>query len=339
MYIAITPQNLGSTYQSSVGDYVAYLEKENEERDILSQEHFFNQYSNEISPEKVIAEIDGNTAKLKKTEPKFYSLVISPSQRELRAIQNDSQVLKKYTRAIMKDYADAFYRDKPVSVDDIKYFAKIEHQRTYRGHEKQIKENAPFRKEIVQLENDIRKVIRGEIKGDVKKLQKRIDKLHRQAPHKVDGKMLAVGMQKEGLQTHIHIIVSRKDATNTFSLSPGSKYKASEAEFNGKLVKRGFNRVQFTEAAEKTFDRITGFKRNYTETFAAKKAFIQSPKAFYTQLMGLPTDQRALAFKMLGKSGMHLPNIPTNQVQLAVKALKKIKRGIAIATKSASIGI
>ncbi|MDG1821034.1 MAG: pantoate--beta-alanine ligase, partial [Methylophilaceae bacterium] len=41
--------------------------------------------------------------------------------------------LKKYTRAIMNDYATSFNREingKPITVDDIKYFAKIEHQTT-----------------------------------------------------------------------------------------------------------------------------------------------------------------------------------------------------------------
>ncbi len=339
MYVAISPQQMGSTYESSVGDYVAYLGKENAEKDVLSKEHFFNQYSDEITPEKVIQEIDGNTAKLKKKEPKFYSLILSPSQRELRAIGNDTSLLKKYVREAMKDYANAFYRDKPVSVDDIKYFAKIEHERTYRGFEKEIKENAPFRKEIVKLENDIRKVMRGELRGNVKQLKACIADLHKQAPHKVNGKLLTVGMKKEGLQTHVHIIVSRKDASNTFSLSPGSKYKASEAVLHGKTVIRGFNRVQFFESAEKTFDNITGYKRNYVETFAAKKAFIQDTKGFYTKLLGLPTNERALAFKMLGKSGMKLPNVPTNKVQLAIKTFKKLKRGLDLAAKSASIGV
>lgn len=30
-------------------------------------------------------------------------------------------------------------------------------------------------------------------------------------------------MSKEGLQTHIHLIVSRKDSSNSYSLSPESK--------------------------------------------------------------------------------------------------------------------
>ena len=94
MYIVITPQKLGQSYSNSVADYAAYLEKENEGLEHEKQEHFFSQTEDKISSEKVISEIDSNTAKLKKTEPKFYSIVVSPSQRELKKIaQNPSSFL------------------------------------------------------------------------------------------------------------------------------------------------------------------------------------------------------------------------------------------------------
>jgi hypothetical protein len=43
----------------------------------------------------------------------------------------------------------------------------------------------------------------------------------------------------------------------------------------------------------------------------------------------------------LGKSGVNtsLLNIPTNQVQLALKALQRLKQGIGKAIESGSIGI
>ena len=82
MYITITPQKLGGSYSQSIADYVDYLEKENQGLEQQDMEHFFNQYGDEISAKVVIKEIDGNTAKLKKTEPKFYSITISPSKYE-----------------------------------------------------------------------------------------------------------------------------------------------------------------------------------------------------------------------------------------------------------------
>ena len=71
MYITITAQKLEGNYAQSASDFVDYLEKENEGKTVEKQEHFFNQYGEEISAEEVIREIDGNTAKLKKSEPKL----------------------------------------------------------------------------------------------------------------------------------------------------------------------------------------------------------------------------------------------------------------------------
>ncbi|GAB5476068.1 MAG: hypothetical protein Mars2KO_41670 [Maribacter sp.] len=339
MYITITPQKLGQSYSNSAADYVAYFEKENEGLEQENQEHFFNQAENDISPDKVISEIDANTAKLKKTQPKFYSIVVSPSQRELKKIANNPEALKTYTRELMKDYAKSFYREKPVTVDQIKYFAKIEHERTYRGFEKEVLENAPYRKRIAKLENDIRKVARGELKGKIKKLEQEVAALRQAAPHQIDGPMIVTGMKKEGNQSHIHIIVSRKDVTNTFSLFPGSKYQASEVEMHGKKVLRGFHRDQFFEKAEQTFDKVFGYGRNFVETYSAKKTLIKNPTMLRMLLGNLPTNEKALALKLLSKSGMRIPTIPTNKVQLALKVFHRLRRGMQQAIESGSIGI
>ena len=339
MYIAITPQKLDSGYSSSVSDYVAYLEKENETREPETQEFFFNKTENRISPETVIQEIDGNTAKLKKNEPKFYSLIVSPSRRELKAIQNHPDALKNYTRELMKDYAASFYRDTPITVDQIKYYAKIEHERNYRGFEKQIQENTPYRKKIARLQNNIRKVSRGELDGSLKQMEKELTQLQKEIPHKINGKPITVGMKKEGVQTHVHIIVSRKDVTNTFSLSPGAKYKASEVKMHGKKVQRGFHREQFFEASEKTFDLLFQYNRNFVETYRAKKTLVKDPRAFQLLLAGLPLSEKALALKLLHKTGIRVPSIPTNKVQLALKIFHRLKRGMERAVQSASIGI
>ena len=339
MYIAITPQKLGQSYSNSTADYVAYLEKENEGLDQEHQEHFFNQTEDRISPDTVISDIDANTAKLKKTEPKFYSIVVSPSQRELKKIAADSIALKAYTRALMNEYAKSFYREKPVTVDQIKYYAKIEHERMYRGFEKEVLENAPYRKRIAKLQNDIRKVTRGELEGNIEKIKAEIKKLRKEAPHKINGQMIVAGMKKEGNQSHIHIIVSRKDVTNTFSLSPGSKYKASEVEMHGRKVQRGFHRDQFYEKSEQVFDKLFGYNRNFVETYKAKKTLVKDPILFRMLLGNLPANEKALALKLLSKSGMRIPSIPTNKVQLALKVFHRLRKGMQRAIEAGSIGI
>ncbi|WP_445731485.1 MobB family relaxase [Mariniflexile sp.] len=342
MYITITAQKLGGNYSQSSADFVDYLEKENQGLEQEDIEHFFNQYGDEIDAKEVVKEIDSNTAKLKNREPKFYSITVSPSQSELRKLQNSSEDLKTYTRAIMKDYATSFNREinsKPVTVDDIKYFAKIEHQRTFKGTDKQVRENQPFASKILELKNNIRKIEHHQLEGDVNKMKMQIAKLEADAPHQQNGKRIVQGMQKDGNQSHIHIIVSRRDASNSVSLSPGSKHKASEVEMHGKIVKRGFDRDAFFTKAESTFDKTFGYKRNYVESYKSKKDFIKNPKLYFTTLLGLPASEKAVAFKMLAKSGVPMASIPINQVQLALKTIRYLKRGVGIAIKSGSIGI
>ena len=155
-----------------------------------------------------------------------------------------------------------------------------------------------------------------------------------------DGKRIVQGMSKAGSQSHIHIIVSRKDASNSFSLSPGSKYKASNVEMRGKKVKRGFDRDRFFEQAEKTFDKTFGYQRNFAETYKARKDFIKNPKIYFASLMKLPTNEKVIAFKLMRETGLPImPSIPTNQAQFALKAFNKLRKGLDVAIKSSSIGI
>jgi len=343
MYITITPQKLGVNYSQSSADFVGYLEKENEGLEQRDMEYFFNQYGDEISAEEVVKEIDGNSAKLKKKEPKFYSITVSPSKYELNRLQNSREELKTYTRELMKGYVSSFNREingRPITVNDIKYYAKIEHQRTFKGTDKKIKENQPYATKILQLKTDIRNIQEGRTEGNIKRMKKEIDKLERQAQHQQNGKRIVQGMVKEGNQSHIHIIVSRKDASNSVSLSPGSKHKASEVEMHGKNVKRGFDRDKFFEKAEKTFDNTFGYKRNFAETYKARKDFVKNPNLYFAALMKLPANEKALAFKMITKTGLPvIPNIPTSQAQLALRVFKRLRRGAEVAIKSSSIGI
>ena len=340
MYLTISPQKLSQNFSQSAGDFVSYLEKENENAPPGQKEMFFNQYEEGITPSLVTREIDGNGGQLKKNEPKYYSITINPSRYELEHIGNNREALVKYTREIMKDYAAAFNREihgRGVTVDDIKYFGKIEYQRTYKGTDRAVKENSPFIKKIAALENQIRKVERGELKGNVRNLNTALKMLKEQTPHKINGKIIEQGMKKEGLQTHIHIIVSRKDRSNTYSLSPGSKYRSSEVMMHGKIVKRGFERDQFFDKAEKTFDNMFKYNRNYVESYEARKTLLKDSGKYFAHLNGMSPAEKRIAFKILGQVGISLPhlNISPNQVSFA---LKQIKKALQVGVRSSSIG-
>ena len=340
MYISISPQKTGGAFSKSAGDFVSYLEKENDGKSPLEKEYFFNQYEDNIRPYEVIKEIDGNTAKLKAKEPKYYSITMSPSQYELKHIRNNPEKLKAFVRESMKEYAASFNREingRPINIDDLKYYAKIEYERTYKSNDVAIRENKTYSKQIAHLKNELRKVERGEVSGNTRQIEKEIQNLVRNAPYKIRGQVVETGMKKEGLQGHIHIIVSRKDASNTYSLSPGSKYKASEVEMHGKIVKRGFERDRFFQNSEKAFDKMFHYNRNYVESYAAKKMLSKDPKQYFLSLRNLGINEKKIAFKMIRQAGLQLPvlHLPHNKVGFAFKQLKKV---IEAGIKASSIG-
>lgn len=339
MYIAITRQHMGGNFKGSVRDFVQYLEKENEGKDPNLREYFFNHQENQIDPAQVIVEIDANTAKLHKKDPKFYSIMVSPSKRELGHIGDDPEKLRAYTRDLMKSYADAFFRDAKIKVDDILYFAKLERQRTFSSKNREVLENQVYASQILNLQHQIRKIERGETQGNINNLTRKIEGLEREAPHRQNGKRIVPGMTKDGHQSHIHIIVSRKDVSNSFSLSPGSNFRKSITTLNEKEVKQGFDRDQFYRSAEKKFDQRFNYRRNFVETYHAKNLLDKNPGKFFKSMLALPSNERQVAAKLLGKAGIEIPNIPTTKAQLAYKALGHLKKGIGKALESGSIGI
>ncbi|MCH7409932.1 DUF5712 family protein [Belliella sp. DSM 111904] len=113
--------------RGSCAEKVQYLEKENEGKSDSEKRCFFSQTMDHIEPIRVEAHIDSNHKKFKKTEAKFYMLIICPSQKELMHINCSEEKLKKYTRAYMDSYAKNFGRG--LTGDDLVYYAKIEEDR------------------------------------------------------------------------------------------------------------------------------------------------------------------------------------------------------------------
>ena len=72
--------------RGSCRDLINYLEKENQEKDLLNQEKFFDQKSSDVSFYSAEASIDNNKGKLGKDETKFYMISVNPSKDELRHI-------------------------------------------------------------------------------------------------------------------------------------------------------------------------------------------------------------------------------------------------------------
>lgn len=67
-----------------------------------------------------------------------------------------------------------------------------------------------------------------------------------------------------GLNMHCHLIISRKDQANKKKLSPLTNHKNTK---NG-VIKGGFARVNLFQQAEQGFDKLFGYDRQQSESFA-----------------------------------------------------------------------
>lgn len=134
MYINITDSKTADNKGSS-GQLVNYLEKENRLNPAQEQEKWFNHLGQSYEPYEVRTAIDGNIAKLGKDDAKFFLINISPSQKELKhlnEIYSEQQIflrLKEYAVKIMDEYARNFNRAGVNSSRDLVWFAKVENHR------------------------------------------------------------------------------------------------------------------------------------------------------------------------------------------------------------------
>lgn len=102
MNITNSPKKLSGNYGQSASGFIAYLEKENMNKPTAEHQLFFSHTAENISEKQVMTAIDANTANLKKSEPKIYSLTINSSKNELRHLLHHSGQLKQYTRKLWR---------------------------------------------------------------------------------------------------------------------------------------------------------------------------------------------------------------------------------------------
>jgi len=137
MAIRVLPANKGGIYSNagSSNFLVNYPEHEAREEKQTDKAIFFDQHSAGIDAGTVRERIDANVQGLQKGKPGFHSLVISPSQEELKHIDNDLKKLMAYTRQVMENYAANFTdkRQRPLKSDDLVWFATVHRSRHYTG--------------------------------------------------------------------------------------------------------------------------------------------------------------------------------------------------------------
>lgn len=126
-----TYNNAGSSRQ--LANYLEHEDLERMEKGIYT-DGFFNLTDDNIYKSKVIKDIDSNIGQLLKTDAKFYSIHVSPSEKELRAMGNTEQeqaeAMKRYIREVfIPEYAKNF--NKGLSETDIKFYGKIHFSRNH----------------------------------------------------------------------------------------------------------------------------------------------------------------------------------------------------------------
>jgi len=71
------------------------------------------------------------------------------------------------------------------------------------------------------------------------------------------------GDQKPGLNTHVHLIISRKDKSQKLKLSPMTNHRGSSPG----IIKSGFDRKRFKIECEKSFDQLFKYSRDHSDHF------------------------------------------------------------------------
>ena len=130
-----TYNNAGSSRQ--LANYLEHEDLERMEKGIYT-DGFFNLTDDNIYKSKVIKDIDSNIGQLLKTDAKFYSIHVSPSEKELRAMGNTEQeqaeAMKRYIRKVfIPIYANNF--NKELTASDIKFYGKIHFDRSRSDNE------------------------------------------------------------------------------------------------------------------------------------------------------------------------------------------------------------
>ena len=241
-YIDFDPSKVNKTTTRFL---IYYLEKENSNVDEKDKTPFFNQDKNVSDPEKIIDELDNNNSKLGKEEDRYYSLYVSPSEKELAHISNDYEKLKSYTRNLMNAYAQNF--NKGYTGDDLLYYAKIENERSYTYKDEEVK-NGFVKKGDLKTGNQmhVHIVVSRKTKSKWYKGERVID--------------------RNGSIVHDDSEFIKR--ANTAKISPMDTAKGgSHFKIGNRTTSRGFNRTAFKGNGENIFDKMFDYKRKPREKF------------------------------------------------------------------------
>ena len=258
MPISKPHSSFASNNKGSCIQLAKYLEKENTEidkmindtgfsghRDLLQtmKQGFFNQKDVNIGFIEVVDSIDSNISKLGKKDAKFFAPTISFSKKE------QQRVIMKLTG---KESIDSIFDLTP---DEFSLYnaALIDYARKAMDNYA-----ANFNRQHKGLNNGTDLLYFGRVEHFRK--YKGIDK-------EVKNGSFNSGDFKAGLQSHIHIIVSRKDTAQKMKLDPTVKERETKRKIGNNAYTIGFNRKNWIQRNEKFFDKIFEYSRPNSEKF------------------------------------------------------------------------
>jgi hypothetical protein len=196
--------------KGSCGGLIEYLGHEAKSNKVAPL--FFDQAKENIADGEVRAAIDGNVKGLRKGEVKFYSLVISPSPYELKHIKENH------------------HKPHSVSIEDsLRLFTKKVMENYAQGfnlkNERKLSLSDLQWYAIIHHERQYKGSHQEVVNGEAKR-----------------------GALKEGLNAHVHIIVSKRDRSQKINLNPQS-------------AKERFYIKGWQKENEESFDRIFSYNR------------------------------------------------------------------------------
>lgn len=176
-------------------------------------------------------------------ELKYQSALKKAIDKEYPNLKNDI-----YEKIAIKKGFDMEKR--PLTEKDLLWFAKVEKNRTWKIEDSPVIKNDAILNKMKNTTN-----------------RSRIAELDKMLERDKSGNIIVKGLKKEGLNYHVHVIVSRHDKTmknpeNKISLSPLANAK------EGNNV--GFNRKEFMLKNIDTFDKKFDYNRSKEERYLDK---------------------------------------------------------------------
>ncbi|WP_282036296.1 DUF5712 family protein [Saccharicrinis aurantiacus] len=124
-----------SSNAGSVTGFLEYMSKEDKAKG-LDKEFWYNEKDEYIPDYMVQENIDFEQKGVAKGDYRYYTGSINFSEKELSFCKNNEKSLKEYSKRVFEEYAKNF--NKGLSSSDIRWFAKLESNRYYKGSDKEV---------------------------------------------------------------------------------------------------------------------------------------------------------------------------------------------------------